>query len=375
VGTEHELIEHMDSLHLGISAMQHELFQSILQAELCEIWVDSGARDLAHWLCMRYDISEWKVHRWIAAAHALLGLPRLSEAFSSGEIGVDKVVELTRFATPDTERDLVRWAGTVSGACIRRKADLYQRQSRQAAEDADSQRSLTWYYWDEGRRVRIEVDLPAVEGTKVVKRLGRIAEHIPEMPGEEGPRHIDERMADALCVMASGDAGIDQSTIFLHARVGEVSAEDGACEIEDGPVVHAEVARRLACTARIKAVLEDDNDQPLRLGRASREPTRAMMSLLKCRDFGCTFEGCGTRRFTQAHHVQWWRNDGPTDLENLILVCYFHHKLVHEYGWVVKRRDDGITEWYRRDGTRYRAGPAPPDPPTQPELLPELVAV
>jgi hypothetical protein len=259
--------------------------------------------------------------------------------------------------------------------CIRRKADLYQRQSRQHLEDAESQRSLTWYYWDEGRRVRIEVDLPAVEGTKIVKRLGRIAEQVPEMPGEEGPRHIDERMADALYVLACGDGGIDRSTLVLHARVSGITAEDGACEIEDGPVIHAEVARRLACDARVQTAIEDENDQPLRLKRTSREPTIAMMSLLKARDFGCTFEGCGTRRFTQAHHVQWWSNDGPTDLENLILVCYFHHKLVHEYGWVVKRRDDGTTEWYRRDGTRYRAGPAPPDPPTQSELLPELVAV
>src|SRR6266511_4082425 len=62
---------------------------------------------MAHWLGMRYGISDWKAHRWIAAAHALEDLPLLSEAFSSGELGIDKVVELTRFATPKTEARLI----------------------------------------------------------------------------------------------------------------------------------------------------------------------------------------------------------------------------------------------------------------------------
>lgn len=70
---------------------------------------------MAHWLSMRYGISDWKARRWIAAAHALEGLPRISEAFASGELGIDKVVELTRFATAETEGRLITWAQRVSG--------------------------------------------------------------------------------------------------------------------------------------------------------------------------------------------------------------------------------------------------------------------
>jgi hypothetical protein len=47
-------------------------------------------------------------------------------------------------------------------------------------------------------------------------------------------------------------------------------------------------------------------------------------------------------------------------LDNLVLVCTFHHKLVHEYGWTLRRDTDGTVEWFYPDGTRYRAGPAPP---------------
>ena len=55
----------------------------------------------------------------------------------------------------------------------------------------------------------------------------------------------------------------------------------------------------------------------------------------------------------------WWSRGGRTDLDNLLLICAFHHKLVHEYGWVVKRDGpDGVVRWFRADGVRYRAGPA-----------------
>jgi hypothetical protein len=51
---------------------------------------------------------------------------------------------------------------------------------------------------------------------------------------------------------------------------------------------------------------------------------------------------------------------GTTDLDNLLLVCTFHHKLVHEMGWGVRRERDGTVTWLSPEGARHRAGPAPP---------------
>ncbi|HEY3208179.1 MAG TPA: HNH endonuclease signature motif containing protein [Actinomycetota bacterium] len=93
----------------------------------------------------------------------------------------------------------------------------------------------------------------------------------------------------------------------------------------------------------------------------SREPTAWMLRQLKYRDHECTFPRCGYRRYTQAHHIVWWERGGRTDLDNLVLVCSFHHKLVHEYGWSLRRDQDGTVTWFHPDGTRYRAGPGPPD--------------
>ncbi|HET6771448.1 MAG TPA: HNH endonuclease signature motif containing protein, partial [Actinomycetota bacterium] len=92
----------------------------------------------------------------------------------------------------------------------------------------------------------------------------------------------------------------------------------------------------------------------------TREPSGWMMRQLRYRDVECRFPGCGARRFTQAHHIRWWEKGGRTDLDNLLLVCTFHHKLVHEYRWTVRRESDGTATWFLPDGCPYRAGPAPP---------------
>jgi hypothetical protein len=55
----------------------------------------------------------------------------------------------------------------------------------------------------------------------------------------------------------------------------------------------------------------------------------------------------------------WWEHGGATDLENLVLVCGYHHKLVHEFGWTVRRQTDGA-RWFRPDGTAFTTGVDPP---------------
>src|SRR5436190_8217174 len=92
------LISGMDATYRRVCAAQRELLRLIRDVDRLGLWEGEGARDMAHWLWMRYGISEWKARRWIAAAHALDGLPLAGEALESGDLGIDQVVELTRFA-------------------------------------------------------------------------------------------------------------------------------------------------------------------------------------------------------------------------------------------------------------------------------------
>jgi hypothetical protein len=357
------LVTAMDAVHARIGQAQRELLGLIEEADRLEAWRAEGARDTAHWLSMRYGISCWKAQRWIVAAHALEGLPRLSVALECGDLGIDKVVELARFASAETEADLVRWARRVSCAAVRRRGDLALRASTQDVIEAERARSVTWWYFDEGRRFGLEAELPAAQGAIVARALERVAQTVPAMPDEQDGCFASARRADALVALCSarlaGDADPDRATVVVHAQMEGLQNGTGGCEVEDGPVIHPRTAQRLLCNARVQAVVEDATEDVVALGRMSREPPAWMIRQVRYRDRECRFPGCGARRFTEAHHLVWWRHGGRTELDNLVLICSFHHRLVHEYGWSMRREADGEVGWFRADGTRYRAGPSP----------------
>jgi hypothetical protein len=90
-----------------------------------------------------------------------------------------------------------------------------------------------------------------------------------------------------------------------------------------------------------------------------------MLPALRRRDGGGRFPGRGTRAFTKAHHIRWWTRLGPTDMDNLVLLCSFHHTCVHELGWSLRLEADNTVRFHRPDGGEHRAGPGPPGLPAR----------
>jgi hypothetical protein len=92
------------------------------------------------------------------------------------------------------------------------------------------------------------------------------------------------------------------------------------------------------------ALRHGSEGEPLDVGRRTRTVPPAIRRALEARDRGCRFPGCGLR-FTDAHHVRHWADGGETKLDNLILLCSHHHRLVHEEGWTV--------EWWEPGGPAF----------------------
>jgi hypothetical protein len=95
--------------------------------------------------------------------------------------------------------------------------------------------------------------------------------------------------------------------------------------------------------------------QPLDVGRATRVVAPAQRTALTVRDGGCRFPGCDRPlAWCDAHHLRHWLHGGPTDLQNLVLLCRGHHHAVHEGGWRLRRHPDGTftaTPPHRRQPT------------------------
>ena len=137
-------------------------------------------------------------------------------------------------------------------------------------------------------------------------------------------------------------------------------------ELDDGTRVSAETSRRLACDAGLVTIAHASDGSVLDVGRKTRTIPPALRRALEARDRGCRFPGCGLR-FTDAHHVKHWSEGGETKLDNLVLTCRLHHRLVHEEGYRVELVE--VTqEWAGGAGLRAnfydpRGRPVPDAPP------------
>ena len=329
------------------------MLEAIADVDRDGTWELDGAHDLVHWVLMRYGLPFHRAHRMLLAARRLPELPALAAVLGAGVLGIDKVGELCRFATAKDQAALVAWAQGVSVGRIRERADAALRREAEETALTHRARSLCWWHEEEGRVLAFSGSLPAAEGAVVVRAIEREAARIPALPGERGPVGIEARRADALVSLACGSRA-PRTELVVHVGPGV-----GAGELEGGGIAEEATIERLGCEARLHTVAHEAPGRIVALATRRRSPTAAMTRLLRHRDRGCRFPGCNARRFTQAHHIVFWSRGGRTELSNLVLTCWFHHTLVHEHGWRLVGPPQDL-RWYRPDGTRYRAGPAPP---------------
>jgi hypothetical protein len=127
-----------------------------------------------------------------------------------------------------------------------------------------------------------------------------------------------------------------------HAGPGNLPGSGPRSFLEDGTRVSAETSRRLCCDAAVVRVRRGRGGSVLDVGRRTRTIPPALRRALEVRDGGCRFPGCGLR-FTEGHHIVHWGDGGETRLSNLVLLCRFHHRAVHEEGFRVRMERDGRT--------------------------------
>lgn len=290
-------------------------------------------------------------------------------------------------ATPDTEADLLEIALHATASQLETIVRAYRGVLEVELGDASEEhrRRYVRCEHDENGALVIHARLPAEEGALVLTALEASREALRASgdallapngaPGDGGASaettHIGDGVAagaddveeeldpeaierftpsnaDALVLMArtamangpaEGTGGEHQVVVHVDAAT-LAHDDDGACELEHGPALAPETARRLGCDASLVRILERDG-RPLSIGRKTRTPSPALKRALRSRDRTCRFPGCGQHRFLHAHHIEHWAQGGRTDLSNLIQLCTHHHRLVHEGGYSVERRGGG----------------------------------
>ena len=171
----------------------------------------------------------------------------------------------------------------------------------------------------------------------------------PPAPGDD--RSVPARRAALLVDIVNG-AG-DRPGLIVHVSA-ETLLEDkpGISETDHGTFLTADEIRRLSCDANLTRVVFGPDSQPLDVGRTKRLVTPALRIAVMARDLHCVFPGDDRpASWCDVHHLIPWSEDGPTNLDNLVLLCRHHHTLVHEGGWKIEGTPGNLS-FYRPDGSQ-----------------------
>jgi len=368
-----QLGETIADLAARIHAATYDLLVMLREFDERNGWTN-GFMSCAHWLHWRTGIDLGAAREKVRVAKALPSLPLLSGALQRGEISYAKVRALTRVATPENEARLLHIAYAGTAAQVERLARAWRRCDRvmeaRDRERAHLSRSVTTYVDEEGMvvlRARLTPELGAVVQRALdaaSERLYQESRHAaaPESVAEEVTSA--QRRADALTLIAESalDHGLDRGTtadryqVVMHVE-GPAGSDQAVLELADGGIhVSAETSRRLTCDASVVVIREGPDGSAVDVGRKTRTIPTAIRRALDARDGRCRFPGCTARR-CDAHHIEHWADGGATALQNLVLVCRRHHRLVHEGGWDLELSAGEVT-FIRPDGRRLATAPA-----------------
>ena len=336
-----ELVGALEADFAQMSAAQGRLVVRLGEYERRQGYSDEGATSLESWTVERFGVSTPTARTYTRVGEKAWDLPSLMGGLSQGEITFDKVRAVVDVATPETERELCDQA---KGLSVRELLDI-ARTSAELGRPSSSSRSGSEH---EGRYLRfndgcrtISAQLPAESYAQTKARIDAQLEEIPS----DGETPLDQRRCDALVgiLHSSGAETSKNGNPFLvvaHVPLAALAEDPGgttdlAGELEQQGLIDAETVQRISCDATIAIAVDDDVGHTMYEGRARRFPTGPQRREVRRRDRRCRFPGCTNVTFTNVHHIVGWKPGGRTDLDNLALLCLFHHHLVHSKGWTM----------------------------------------
>jgi hypothetical protein len=364
IRSTHELEDQIVELAGHLNAANYRFLSLLAEFDRRKGWNCRATRDCAHWLNWKCGIDLGAAREKVRTARALEKLPLISAAMERGGISYSNVRAITRVATPENEHYFLQIARHGTAHHVETLVRAYRRAEEQelSRERQQQMNRGVRYCWDDDGSLVLKVRLPAAVGALVLKALEAA---VPETPPDEVERPTwSHKRADAMAVIfesfmahgAEAMSGGERHQVVVHVSGETLSAGGGdRCEIEDGPAIAAETARRLTCDASVIAIVENEKGEPLSVGRKTRSIPPAIQRALNSRDKGCRFPGCTHKKYTDAHHIKHWARGGETKMSNLVTLCRFHHRKVHEGQVVVQVLDDGAIRFVQPNGESFES--------------------
>jgi hypothetical protein len=338
----------------AIDCLDGDFSASAREAQRAGEHLVAGSITAASWIARTCGMSVSSAAERVRVGEQLESLPKVAAALSSGEISFQAASALCHLhdrlgehREGFDEEEMVGYAREFSVFELRKLCRVAWHVANPDGFFKEAEADFTRRYFHLNQMpdgmFAVDGQLDPVSGAALKTAVDVLA----KPNGAEDERTAKQRRADAVGELAMH--AMDQGTlprrhsvkphINLTTTLEGLKGELGVppADLDLSLPISIRTAERLACDCTISRVLLADS-QVIDVGRATRTVSAPTARALRVRDKCCRFPGCDRPvNFCSPHHIKFWARGGPGNLPNLLLLCYFHHRLVHEGGWQVVR--------------------------------------
>ena len=329
------LFDELSELTGQRNAIDGRIVEIVAELDHDELCGATGARSVAAVVAWKLGTSSGNAKTIATIAHRMAEFPRCAQGMREGRLSLDQVgviagraaegsdahyAELARFATVSQLRTAVR---------LEPRPEPEPQPEPLASVTKTSSDEQFCYY---------RITLPHLEAAKfdaavASHREALVAEWKRDHEGADAPDHRPPLPNSGAAFLRLVDAGWDAEVAARpHAQhttvVVHVDVKDKIARLHLGPLLSDADRRYLTCDATCEVWFERAG-QPIGAGRSTRLISRRLRRALEYRHPSCAVPGCGATRGLHAHHIVHWEDGGATELDNLVLLCPFHHRLHH----------------------------------------------
>jgi Domain of unknown function (DUF222)/HNH endonuclease len=335
-----------------IDALDGDFGSEARDAQRAGAHLVSGNVTAASWIARTCKMSVTSAADRLRVGEQLESLPKVAAALASGEIGYQSASQLSRLRDKlgekrdlFNEEEMLGFAREFSVRHLRELCDVAWHVVDPDGFFKESEENYT------RRRLHISQmadGMYAIDGLAdpvTGAALKTVVDALAKRKGPDDERTAAQRRHDALGELVNH--AMDQGTlprrngvrphINVTTTIEGLKNEVGAqpADLELSLPISTRTLERISCDSTISRVLLADS-MVIDVGRATRTVSAPTRRALRTRDKGCRFTGCDRPvDWTNPHHIVHWARGGPSNRANMVLLCYYHHRLVHEGGWQV----------------------------------------
>jgi hypothetical protein len=340
-----------------LAAATCEWLLKIAELDRRGAWASWECRSMAHWLSWKCALSMRTGREHVRIARDLERLPRVLAEFSAGRLSYSKVRALSRLiVAPQSEDDLVEIALSatagqldfLAAGCRRVRRNNDPERERRIHEE----RRLSLVLDGDGSgRVSLRGPSDLIAEFMAAVDAGVAAESANDGEGIEA-RRFDAAIALGRRYLVPNPEAVPAATIVVRVEgTGSGEVDDDAPVRAHGLAISRAAYERMRCDAAMAVERALDDGSIERTRTVDAIPRRIRRAVLK-RDLGtCRWPGCGSRASIHVHHIVWRSRFGPNAIENLVSLCHYHHRAIHQRGWEIHGNANGplqFVDWQGR---------------------------